>query len=264
MSTQAEERDYASDYLAGRVPTGRAYDEAIAEQPFDSFMNRHEARVLATVARRLFPAGLIPRALDYACGTGRITRVVEPLASEMWGVDITPEMVEAAKAKCRNTTFVLTDGVRETLPIPTVDLATAFRFFGNAPEAARQQALRTLANTVRIGGYLIVNNHRNAWSVYNILQRMAGDKPPQRLSHWHLKSLLTEHGFRVLRVYPIGFWIVRGRWYQSRQLLESARADALEARCQHAALAPFAHGSVYLAQRVAGDADQHKSGRPTS
>jgi SAM-dependent methyltransferase len=263
MSRQPEERDYASDYLSGRVPTGRAYDEAIAEHPFDSFMNRHEARLLVSIARQLFPTGPIPRALDYACGTGRITQVVEQLASEMWGVDITPEMVAAAKAKCRKTTFVLTDGVRETLPIPSVDLATSFRFVGNAPKAARLQVLRTLANTVRIGGYLIVNNHRNSWSAYNILRRMAGDKPPQRLSHWHLTHLLTTHGFRVVKAYPIGAWIFRGRWYQSRQLLESARADALEARCQYAALAPFSLDSIYVAQRVAGDND-HQSGRGTS
>ena len=60
--------------------------------------------------------------------------------------------MDVAREKCPETKFVLSDGESEDLPIPSVDVATAFRFFGNAPDALRNKVLRTIANVLRQGG----------------------------------------------------------------------------------------------------------------
>ena len=88
------------DYRLSHLERGRSYDATLAETPFDAYMAAWERQHLARIVGRLFPTG-VGRYLDFACGTGRVTSVVAPLARESVGVDISPSMLEAARERCK-------------------------------------------------------------------------------------------------------------------------------------------------------------------
>ena len=71
------------------------------------------------------------------------------------------------------------------------------------------------------------------------------------LNYWHLRALLAAHGFRVVRAYPIGVWLVRAKWLQSSKLLESRRAQRLEGLTRWKFLTPFAPDMVLVARKDA-------------
>ena len=86
------------DYRDSHASRGDSYDARLAGQPFDAYMARWEAWWLPRLVARLHPDG-VPRYLDFACGTGRITGIVAPLARESVGVDVSESMLSRARAK---------------------------------------------------------------------------------------------------------------------------------------------------------------------
>jgi SAM-dependent methyltransferase len=241
------ERDYTGDYLKARTNVGEDYERALIRSPFDVFMTRQETDILSAVLAKLFPAG-VPRALDFACGTGRVTQILEKHAGQTWGVDITPSQLEVARKKCPRTQFVLSDGSKALTSIPAVNVITAFRFFGNANEALRDAAMHSIAGQLLPGGIFILNNHRNRWSGTNIIRRMTGQRGDGDLSYWHLNRLLQRHGFFVSSVHPIGVWLIRARW-RDPAVLNSGNAATLERLLRRRVLAPIAPDYVVVARR---------------
>src|SRR6185503_10803829 len=109
-----EIKDYCvdiDDYRASHKHKGGVYDDTILSSPFDAYMDKWEAHHLARTLAHLFPTP-IPRYLDFACGTGRITQRIEVVASESYGVDVSESMLNSARAKCRRTQFVCADLTR--------------------------------------------------------------------------------------------------------------------------------------------------------
>src|SRR5947209_6520021 len=95
--------DAAPDYRYSHFRSGEEYDAELADEPLAVYFMEHEARLVTALARRLFPAG-IPRYLDFACGTGRITRLLEAMAERSYGIDVSPGMLELARRRCPRTT----------------------------------------------------------------------------------------------------------------------------------------------------------------
>ena len=83
-------------------------------------------------------------------------------------------MVAEAVRKCPQTRFDVADITAQPLDDTAFDLATAFRFFGNAQPALRKAALAAVSRHLVRGGYFVFNNHRNAGSGRAILQRATG------------------------------------------------------------------------------------------
>src|SRR4051794_14793106 len=108
LATMDEQKAEAADYRRSHLERGRSYDQTLAQSPFDHYMDEVERLRLQEIVRRLFPAD-IPRYLDFACGTGRITQLVAPMAREAIGVDVSPSMLEAARSKCSQAKFLLAD-----------------------------------------------------------------------------------------------------------------------------------------------------------
>jgi ubiquinone/menaquinone biosynthesis C-methylase UbiE len=104
--------------------------------------------------------------LEVGVGTGRITRLIAPLARELVGVEREPAMLEVARrhlASLRRCTLQL--GVAEALPVASgwADVAIAGWVFGHfrywMPDAWRERVGRALAEMKRAlkpGGTLIV------------------------------------------------------------------------------------------------------------
>ena len=225
-----------ADYRHSHLDRGPDYDEGLARDPFDAFIAARERVLLSQAVGRLFPHG-IPRYLDFACGTGRITQVVAPFAAQSYGVDISENMLAQARSKCPATTFLLRDLTREPAGIAPVQLVTAFRFFGNAQDGLREDAIAAIRALLAEHGILILDNHRNPWTVQTGLRRLAGERNNEPhdgrldLNHWKLCRLLTRGGFRIVSIRGIGFWVFRARLAQTRVLASRAAAVLEYASC---------------------------------
>ena len=90
--------------------------------------NRHIDRVhRKALLRALEDGGRLGRALDFGCGTGRLSAVLAPRADVVTGVDISEEMVTVAREVSRysNVEFLTYDGTRLPFDDATFDTAVS-------------------------------------------------------------------------------------------------------------------------------------------
>jgi SAM-dependent methyltransferase len=139
--------------------------------------------------------------------------VVAPHFFEVVGVDISEKMAAVAKTRVAKASFHIGDLTAEDAALGQFDLITAFRFFGNAEDALRQQVLRILRAKIRSDGWLIINNHRNPSA---IRCKLSGETAGMDLTHKKLTRFLADAGFRVEKAIPIGLWMLRHRWSDRR------------------------------------------------
>jgi SAM-dependent methyltransferase len=187
---------------------GPEYAQFLTVPGYQSYMHAREAAVLRSILRSV---GRIGHALDFACGTGRITGVLEQECESVTGVDISDSMVAEARVAHPRTTFVVGDLTREDLPIPPPQLVTAFRFFGNAESALRRDVFGAIHRRLVPGGLLILNNHRNPGSIYNRVRQWQSEPPQGTLDYRTLFRELDQTGYRVKRIIGIAPWFVHHR-----------------------------------------------------
>jgi SAM-dependent methyltransferase len=238
----------SADYRNSHQHRGAHYDETIFSSPFDAYMDRWEAHHLAQVLSRLFPKQ-IPRYLDFACGTGRITQRIEARAGESVGVDVSETMLAAARGKSRSTRFVCADLTRDDVDLGLFDLVTSFRFFGNAQNDLRSDVLAAIHRRLLPGGYLIINSHRNPHSFLGFAGRSTAEVREMDLTHARLKALLHQHGFEIAYQRAIGFWIFRFK-LTTAEALASAWAGRLERMFQHSWFAPYSPDALVIARKT--------------
>jgi SAM-dependent methyltransferase len=238
------------DYRQSHVGKGADYDRDLAAGGFNSYMTARESVLLPALVRALFPDSP-PKYLDFACGTGRITSLVEPLARESYGVDVSSSMLAEATRKCPRTRFVLRDLTKEPLDHTDFHLATAFRFFGNAQDDLRRAAFAAVSRHLVRGGYFVFNNHRNLGSGRARLQRAAGRfEDHADLDLTKIRRLMTPAGLEVVRMTGIGWWQLAHR-FERPALLRSRLATLIEPLSTISAVAPFCPAYIVVARKVA-------------
>jgi predicted TPR repeat methyltransferase len=138
---------------------GRHYEKDIyAPGSADASLWTLEKERLADVCDRHLAGSA--RYLDFACGTGRILAALADRFDSAEGVDISDEMLAAAREKGAPARLVLGDLTREPNLVGTdYDLITAFRFFSNAEAELREAAMAVLAAKLASDGMLIFNIH---------------------------------------------------------------------------------------------------------
>ena len=236
--------DYRESHIAG----GNVYDSALAADSFDSYMARWEECYLRKSIPPLFP-GRIPRYLDFACGTGRITTIMARMALEVVGVDISESMLAVAAQKVPSATLVCGDITTQRLELGLFDAITSFRFFGNAQPDLRSAVLRALNPLQQIGGYLIVNNHRNPSSVANLIGRARGRGSKMDLTHSRFRRLLKDSGYTIVSSRPIGAWQFRARLMVAAGSNRD-REERLERLFGAQAWVSLAPDAVHIARKV--------------
>jgi SAM-dependent methyltransferase len=238
-------------YRQSHLKRGHEYDATLAASPFDDYLSRAESVYLGRLLGTVLPART-GRYLDFACGTGRITSELESHADESVGVDVSDSMLQAARERCRFTQFIHADITRESAReehgLSGFDLVTAFRFFGNAEPALRRDALRAINRALRRGGCLVLDNHRNPYTLARWAHRLTGGRTGARLGYFELCSLLRETGFRLRWQRPIGAWLYRTGLY--RKLRGVDPAGWPENGFGHPWLAPFAPNALIAAVKL--------------
>lgn len=77
-----------------------------------------------------------PKLLDMGCGTGFVLELAQDYYSELYGIDITPAMIEKAKSKFKTNKIKLLIASSDNLPFEDsyFDVATAYGFLHHLPK----------------------------------------------------------------------------------------------------------------------------------
>lgn len=206
---------YARMHLAAWVPVN--YDHVIyAPDSYDSFIWNLERPFLRKVAGSLVPplGGL--RLLDFACGTGRIVGALEDLAAQSVGLDISPDMLSAARSKAPRTQFRAGDILAQPdLATGPYDLITAMRFFLNTEDEMRGRVMLALRRLLAgRDSRLVFNIHMNSVHFFpnSIYRRLHGWPPYRTMSYWQARRLVRNAGLEIVQVH--GFGLVPERLYR--------------------------------------------------
>lgn len=206
---------YAQMHLAAGV--SQHYDQVMyAADSYDSLIWSLERPLLRAVAASMVaPTGGL-RLLDFACGTGRIISALEDLAGASLGVDISPDMLSAAREKTRHSVLRAGDILAhpDLAPGP-YDLITAIRFFLNTEDEMRRRVMPVL--TALLAGpdsRLVFNVHMNTVNLLpNHLYRSLHGWPAYRsMTVWQARRLARDAGLEVLELH--GFGLVPERLYR--------------------------------------------------
>jgi len=176
---------------------------AYAPGTYDSFIWELEQAVLLPAVEALRERVAQPKYLDFACGTGRVLRALEPYCGQVHGVDVSPVMVRGASIKAPQASIRLGDLlVQPYLADFDYDLITAFRFFLNAEPELRYPYLADLASRLRDGqSRLIFNVHANARGMDGVAARL---EPSRVMSPGHVIRLVGKAGLEVVGWHGIG------------------------------------------------------------
>ncbi len=181
---------------------------------YDSWVwELEKAYLVSAVRRHLGSRRTGIRLLDFACGTGRVLAFLEPMTREATGVDVSGAMLALAEQQVRKAKLVCADITKvDTLPAGAYDLVTAFRFFLNADDALRDEALKAIRRVLTDDGIFITNIHGNLWSLRLIgylFRRCVLRQRVNVMSAWTMKRLLARNGFDVVEVAGLG-WPTQG------------------------------------------------------
>ncbi|MCC6381919.1 MAG: class I SAM-dependent methyltransferase [Dehalococcoidia bacterium] len=104
--------------------------------------------------------------LDLGCGPGRVLAAVAAARprARLWGLDLSPFMLERARTRLREAaerlTLVHGDAARLRWPEAAFDLVLATHVLGHMPRAAAGAALAEAERALRPGARMLVVDHR--------------------------------------------------------------------------------------------------------
>lgn len=195
----------------GRCVPAQAMSEAYVAGLFDEYAPRFERHLTQNLGYRgpaLITAALDAvaptlsglRVLDLGCGTGLMGKAIRQRAAWLAGCDLSPAMVEAAKARGVYDR-VETGGLVEVLrrePAGSLDLVTAadvLVYVGDLPAvfAAGSAALRP-------GGLFAFTSQTFAEGQEPEAGSAIGDDLRFRHGERRVRSVVTGHGFEVIRL----------------------------------------------------------------
>jgi SAM-dependent methyltransferase len=189
-------------------------------------------------------------AADFACGTGRVLEFLGRRFPAPVGIDISPDMLALARARCPGARLIQGDVTTTPgLAAGPFDLITAFRFFLNAEPSLRRDVLAWMRASLRPGGLVVVNFHLNPASLRGMYLRlrMASAEPPPMVGIADARRLFTDNGFTVCRI--IGYSYLPYR-RDGRQLWNAkARRKAELKMAGRSSLQPIA-GSFLLVAKL--------------
>jgi SAM-dependent methyltransferase len=175
------------------------------------------------------------RLLDFACGTGRVLAILEPLVDSAEGIDISENMVAAARTKCVKARLLVGDILSNLKLLQNnYDAISCFRFLLNVEPEIRSRVLRRLREVLRVpNGLLLVNVHGNSRSLRHpaIAWRRRRERIDKfgtmlnEMSPAETRKLLRESGFQVVRQF--GFGMVPPTLYRTPLRSAAAFVDCL-------------------------------------
>ncbi len=194
-----------SDYRLSHQSPGRGdlYDQRFVQNRTAFYWQEFEKPFL----EKFFADLKLPKdvqVLDFACGTGRITALLNRFFSSITAVDVSAPMLEQARRALPSVNFMQTDLTRDNLALPQFDLITGFRFFLNAQPQLRHEAMKVLVSLLKPDGILVVNNHRRRNSINGQLTWIGVSMRLCKrncLSDEEFESFLEQHGLIAQKIF---------------------------------------------------------------
>lgn len=190
---------------------GAEYEAFYETQAWERFLWSREQKIILHILEKYFKGRDI-HLLDFACGTGRITGLLEDRVKASTGVDVSGSMLAIARRKLKRTEIIEADITTEdVLKGRKFNLIMAFRFFVNAEPALRCSAMRALAGLLSEDGYFIFNNHHSYGSPWIKLRCVRHRQVnPQGIFNVmtvdEMKKIVEAVGLKVVELYPVGFF----------------------------------------------------------
>lgn len=195
--------DYRSSHCA--LGYGEHYNKTHQSGYYGALWAKVERPLVLKVLGPMGGAGR--KCLDFACGTGRIANIAAECFDEVVGVDVSQSMLDYARVP-PNVRLRHVDLTVEPLD-ETFDVATAFRFFLNAEDQLRIDALKAIHRQLNDSGRLVCNIHMNSSSPIGVASRLInwllGRTIRNTLSTARFDELLTSSGFIAETVIPYGY-----------------------------------------------------------
>jgi predicted TPR repeat methyltransferase len=204
----AEEYTYRDSHKYAQK--GAEYEACYETQAWQRFLWSREQKIISRILEKYYVDKDIDL-LDFACGTGRITSLLENRVRTSTGVDVSSSMLAIARKKLQRTEIIEGDiTIENVLQAREFNLITAFRFFLNAEPELRIAAINTLAGLLAEDGYLVFNNHRNfgsPWIKWSYMRRHQKNSQGTYnvMTIAEMKALVENVGLEIIEIYPIGF-----------------------------------------------------------
>ena len=190
---------------------GAEYEEYYQTDAWERFLWSREQEIILRILDKYFADREI-HLLDFACGTGRITALLEDRVETSTGVDVSGSMLKIAKEKLHSTEIIEADITSEdALNGRKFNLITAFRFFLNAEPELRSAAMKALAGLLTEDGVLVFNNHHSLGSPWiKLLHRRHLRRNPDGIFNVMSIEQMTElaegAGLEIVEIHPAGFF----------------------------------------------------------
>jgi predicted TPR repeat methyltransferase len=193
---------------------GDEYETHYQTEAWERFLWSREQKIILRILDKYF-AGRDVDLLDFACGTGRITSLMENHVKTSTGVDVSGSMLAVAGKKLERTEIIEADITQDNvLKGRKFNLITAFRFFLNAEPELRSAAIKALVELLAEDGYLVFNNHHNHHNLgspwIRLLYARHLRKNPEGIfnvmSVVEMKKLVEGVGLEIVEIYPVGFF----------------------------------------------------------
>jgi len=188
-----QDKTVAAEYDRRRFAglTGRLFDA----------MEKSALRRALREVRRALPA---PRTLDVPCGTGRITDLLLAEGLDVLGGDISEEMMDVARDKCRRfgdrAAFCRLDLDRLDVGDGSYDLVTCIRLFHHLDSPARKKVLAELARVSRCFVLVNVSLSTAFYRWRRRLKRLLGQGVSRQSSTWsQIRTEAAAAGLRLRR-----------------------------------------------------------------
>ncbi len=190
---------------------GAEYEQYYETDAWEKFLWSREQEIILGILDKYFGDKQI-RLLDFACGTGRITALLEDRVKTSTGVDVSGSMLDVARNKLGRTEIIEADITKEDALVGRkFNLITAFRFFLNAEPDLRLAAMKALAELLDDDGILVFNNHHSLGSPWiRLLHRRHLARNPDGIfnvmSIDQMNSLAESAGLEIIELCPAGFF----------------------------------------------------------
>jgi predicted TPR repeat methyltransferase len=191
--------DYRNSHT--RFGKGVIYDDNFQNYTWRLYLWGREQKVLKKILSMLDKRNAH---LDFACGTGRVLEYMQQFVTTSTGLDISESMLEICRCRVKQARIIKADITRETIfNQEKFDLITAFRFFSNAQNSLRVEAMRAISELLTENGVLIFNNHKNATNGFYWLSKLF-NKKKVAMTLLEAHHLIQECGLEIVKIYPIG------------------------------------------------------------
>lgn len=190
-------------YSTSHLTKGYDYHSIFVERPGTNMIWNLEKIVISEILSQKDPFNLH---LDFAGGTGRIASLLTPYVKNQIVLDISQNMLSVAEKNLPEAIIINRDfrkGLNE-VEDGCLDIATAFRFFANAENQLRKDAMAFLSNKLGKGGLLICNNHRNFWSIPYLTQRLTLKGGDVGMANNLFLTIAEHYKFRLIKTFSIG------------------------------------------------------------